>query len=173
MEFFKEKNGRFHAQPISGPGARSPVLRFVVTLIPLAIIAGLYFYSPVGEKGSADRTPLIIGGCIVLFSNIISLGIRKAGFGSGIAVDQMTGSLTFRKPGGNRTKVQITDLKEIILNTVPGKASILCLLKRDNTRYILMYARDTMQLRQLADELSTLTSLTVNEEITEQKFSSK
>ncbi len=173
MEFFKEKNGRFQAKPISGPGARSPVLRFVVTLIPLAIIAGLFYFSPVGAKGSTDRTPLIIGGCIVLFSNIITLGIRKAGFGSGIAVDQMTGSVIFRKPGGNRTTVQVTDLKEIVINTVHGKASILCLLKRDNSRYIVMYAKDTMQLRQLANELSTLTSLTVNEEMTQQKYSSQ
>jgi len=167
MEFFREKNGRFHAQPITGSGARSPIVRFVVTLIPIAILAGLYFLSPLGEKGSADRTPLILGGAVVLFGNVVSFFLRSAGFGSGITVDQMNGTISFRKPGGNRTTVQVTSLKNITINTIPGKASILCLSKPDKSRYVVMFSKDTDKMRRLADEFSSLTSLTVTEELRE------
>jgi len=168
MEFFQEKNGRFFANPIAGGAARGPLFRFFIMLVPLGIIAFVFYLTPAGKQGAPDRTPLMIGAAIIIFSNLMSIFMRKAGIGAGITVDQMNGTVTFRTPGGSKKTVPVSSLKRIIINTIPGKAAILCLENSsDNSRHMVMYARDSIKLRILADELSTLTSLTVAEEMKE------
>lgn len=171
MEFFQEKNGVYHADPISGSGGKGTILRILVSLIPLGVIAYLLYSSPMGKQGSENRIPLIIGAGMFLFTNLLMFVLKKAGFRSGISVNQMDGTLAFRKPGGNKISVQITSLNKIVIDTVPMKASVLCLSKAAGGRHVVMFSKDTMQLRQLADELSTLTSLSVSEEVRETKYS--
>ena len=164
MEFFREKNGKFYADSLSGNKAGKNAFRFIILFMAAGGFAAYIFLSP-DKQDLPDKTPLIIGFSIFLFTNLIAMGLRKAGHGSGIIVDQMNSTISYRKPGGNRHSVPFSALKNIIISIVPEKASVLCLANYDGTRHVVMYSSDTMQMRQLADELSSLVSITVDEEI--------
>ncbi len=169
MDFFREKNNRYIADSLSGnPGARS-TLRIGILFIAAGVFAFVVFLSPM-NKDLPDKTPLIIGMGVFILVNIIAILLRSAGHGSGIIVDQMNGTLSYRKPGGNRHTVTLSSLKGIMLSMIPGRAAILSLEKADGGRHIVMYCSDTMKMRMFAGELSTLTSLTVTEEIESNKF---
>lgn len=164
MEFFREKGDRFMAESISGnPGARSG-LRLLMLLLSVGVVAYILFFTPAGENPD-NRIPLIIGMAVLLFSSGMSMVLRKAGLGSGLVVDLSRGTLSYRKPGSNRYRVHIASLKRIIITTIPTKASILTIEKRDGGRHILMYSTDTMKMRMFAEELASLTSLTLDEEV--------
>ncbi len=167
MEFFREKNNKYYADSISGnPTARSAI-RIGMLFVAAGVFAFVIFLSPAKEDIS-DRTPLIIGMGVFLLVNLISVLLRRAGHGSGVIVDQMNGTVSYRKPGGNRHTVPLSSLNGIILTVIPMKASILNLEKSGGGRHIVMYSSDTMKMRMFADELSTLTSLTVSEEMRDQ-----
>ena len=165
MELFREKNGKYYADSLSQAGGKTS-LRLVILFVGIAGFAGFMFLSPV-QKEIPDRTPLMIGMGIVILSNLIALLLKRAGHGSGIIVDQYSGTLSYRKPGGNRHNVQVSSLRKIIISVIPDKASILSLEKSDGGRHVVMYSSDTMKMRQLADELSSLIALTVGEEMRE------
>ena len=168
MEFFNEKNGKYFAESISGNPTTRTAVRMGMVLIGAGVFAYVLFLSPMKDQ-IQDRTPLLIGMGVFLFVNLISVFLRSAGLGSGVVVDQMNSTVSYRKPGGNRQSVPLSSLKSIIITVVPMKASILSLEKAQGGRHIVMYSSDPMKMRMFADELSTLTSLTVNEEVNEQK----
>lgn len=163
MEFFKEKNGKFVAESISGNPRANSAVRMGVFLIAVGAFAFYFFMSP-SKESFQDKTPLLIAMGAVVFTNVIVLLLRSAGHGSGIIVDQMNGTLSYRKPGGNRHKVPLDSLGSIIITEIPMRASVLSLEKSSGGRHVIMYSGDTMKMRMMAGELSTLTSLTVKEE---------
>lgn len=163
MQFFREKNGKYIAGSVSGnPSVRS-ALRAGMVLVSAGIFAYVLFMSPIRDQ-IEDKTPLFIAFGVVLFTNTFFFMMRRAGMGADLIVDQMNGTLSYRKPGGHRQSVPISELKGLILTVVPMKASILSMENTDGTRRILMYSTDTDKMRMYAGELSTLTSLSVSEE---------
>jgi hypothetical protein len=167
MEFFRERNGKYHADSLAEGAPGKAALRMGIMFVVMGVFAFTMFFSQARNQ-IQDKTPLLIGLSVVVFANLISLGLRRAGHGSGITVDQMNGTVSFRKPGGNRITVETASLSEIVIDIVPMKASVLCLEKNGGGRYVVMYSGDEMKMRMLADELSTLISLTVREELMDQ-----
>ena len=168
MEFFTEKNGRYVADPLSGNQSARTAVRMIIVLGALGVLSYLLFFSPAG-RNQDSRIPLMIGMGVLLFNLLISFVLKRAGFGNGVMVDMGTGTISFRKPGGNRYSLPVSTLQGLVISEVPMKDSILSLERTDGKRHILTYCQDTMQMRMFAGELSSLTSLTVKEEIMDQK----
>ncbi len=168
MEFFTEKNDRYVADSISGNQSARTAVRMIVFLGALGVMAYLLLFSPAGQSQDS-RIPLMIGMGVLIFNLFITFVLKRAGLGNGVMVDMSTGTISFRQHGGNRHSVPISLLQGLIISEVPMKASILSLERTDGKRHILTYCQDTMKLRMYAGELASLTSLTVREEIMDQK----
>lgn len=164
MEYFIERNGRFFAKAGNTYPAGSPIIRIALTLIPMGVIAAVYFHSSVSKSPTSDSTLIIPIVAIIILSNLIAFFIKKAGFSAGITVDQMERTISIQRPGMQRTSMNFDSIEEITLRVDPGKAAVLSLISRDGTSHLLYLSRDPMAMRQMADELSTLISVTVSEE---------
>jgi hypothetical protein len=176
VDFFTDRNGVFVSRPVSSTGTRSPVARVVLSLLPVALLAGIMTSLPAGQ-GGRELQPLYIAAAILVFTNIIGLLVRRLSLSGRIVVDQMQGTVTFVPLGGRKTTLQAGELTSIDLSplrkqdgtpmTNRGKGwTVLGLTSGpDRKRYRLMIVNgDPSPLRKLADELSVLTSVTVNED---------
>lgn len=167
MEFFREKNGRYLAGSLSGNASAGPAMRIVMFFVAAAVFLFVVFLSPM-RNSFPDRTPLIIAMGAAIIANMVILLFRRAGHGSDMIVDQTNHTVSFRNPGGIRYTVPLNSLKGIVMTEIPMKISYLSLEKKDGDRYILMNSKDTMKMRMFANELASLTSLTVSEEMDDQ-----
>jgi len=175
MEYFKDKGGRFQSTGIPGMG-RTPVLKMIGGLVPILVIGVIYITtsSRTGMKPE-QMYPFYIAGGIVVLSLALSMFLRSRGMGSGITVDQMSGTISFKRPGsGSRFQMPLAELDEITL-LIMGEASsygatggrtgaTLSIKTRAGQSHMLAFGRDPVRMRQLADELSIITSLSVKEE---------
>jgi hypothetical protein len=176
VEYFNEKNGRYFSRKLSAGIGNSQVIRVVISLIPVFVMAGVYILALKDGAKSGDLIPIIIGASLFLFASILSFILRRSGFGAGIIVDQMQGTVSCRLPGGQKHVVPIASVKEIGLqhaeSSNPGTTfgtgtakahGLLFLVTQDDRKFPVMYGSNAMEMRQLADELSVLISVTVNE----------
>ena len=176
MVYFREKNGNYYAKNLSGGASRSPVLRIIFSLFPVIILGGIYLTAVRKDGKPEEMLPIVIGISIFLFTSVLSLFLRKIGFGAGITVDQMHGTVSCKLPGGQKHVIPIASVKEIGLQyagsinpdttsyTGTGKVrGFLFLLTRDEKKFTVMYGNNAIEMRQFADELSILISATVNE----------
>jgi len=176
MDFFTERNGMFVSRPVPSTGAQSPVRRTVLSFLPVVLLAGVIIGLPAGQ-GERNLQPLYIAAAILLFTNVIGLLVRRLSLAGRIVVDQMQGTVTFVPVGGRKTTLRTGELTSIDLSplrkqdgtpmTNRGKGwTVLGLTAaHDGNRYRLMMVNgDPSPLRQLADELSVLTSVTVKED---------
>ncbi len=164
MEYFKEKNGRYFAK---GGATRSKVgsyVGIVMLLAPLVIGSIVYLQMPAGKGGSPDTKVIVAAAGILVLSNVISLVLKRAGLGAGITVDQMDRTIKYKRPGTQRVSLYIDSVSKISLKVNQNKAAVLSLITRDDKSHFLNASTDVMMMRQLADELSTLISVTVSEE---------
>jgi len=166
MDYFRERDGMFYGKAIGTQGSRSPVLRLVVSLFSLMIFASIFLSIPREAQGFPDKDALILGASVFVFANILAFALRKAGFATGMVVDQTKGTLSFRIPGGQRKAVGIDTIDKIVLQTRSEKSAVIILLFKDGTRTPVQISSNPVLLRQAADELSVLTSVTVSEETT-------
>lgn len=166
VEFFNEKNGRYFAKVGNMGTGGKPVIKIALGAIPLVIFGFLFFQTSQGNgKGATpDNTPIIIGAGIFILANLIGLFLRKAGFSAGITVDQMERTITFKRPGTQRRTMNIDSIQKILLKTKQGSAAALSLTSLDGTNHLLCVSRKPDEMRRMANELSTLVSVTVNEE---------
>ncbi len=175
MEFFEERQGLYISRRITGFGYKSPIVRAIVSLLPLLLIGGLFLgTSREGGSGFDNRLLIIMAG-ILFISNIVGLLARRFSTSGKIVVDQMQGNVTFSPIGGRRTSLSLVDLERITLAPVKvrsGKVSsgtrgrtwmVLGLENAAGENYRLIMQSDAHLLRMLADELSILTSAAVSE----------
>ncbi len=162
MQYFKEKNDTYFAK--LGNSAGSPFPRVALVLLP--VIAGIFFYLQSAQtKGSSQgNMPIIMLMSIFTIANLIAFALRKAGLGSGITIDQMERTIKYKRPGAQRKTLSIDSIQKISLKVNTDKAATLSLITLDGQRHFLNASRDVMMMRQFADELSALVSITVNEE---------
>lgn len=172
MEYFEQKDGRYISKGIPGAPGGSGAVRIAVTFLPVVVITGIYLSSRGSGIEIEKMLPFLIMASVFLLSSILAAVLRKGVHGSGLIVDQMNGTISYRKPGGHRHSIPLSELREIGLqisngdmNTYSGgnRGSMLYLMPRDGTRLPLAYSRKGSDLRQFADELSIVTSLMVRE----------
>ncbi|MCK5035657.1 MAG: hypothetical protein KAS73_07190 [Candidatus Sabulitectum sp.] len=166
MEFFNEKNGRYFAKAGNMGIGGKPVIAIAMGILPIIIFGAIFLLTP-QDQGKGDITNnihIIIAAGIFVLANLIGFFIRKAGLGSGITVDQMERTITFKRPGTQRRTMNIDSIQKILLKTIQGSAAMLSLTSLDGNNHLLSVSRNPDQMRRMADELSTLTSITVYEE---------
>ncbi len=166
MEFFREKNGRYFAKAGNMGTGGKPVMAIALGILPLVIFGAVFFQTSQGngKGGTTDNIQIIIAAGIFILANLVGLFIRKAGFGAGITVDQMERTITFKRPGTQRRTMNIDSIQKILLKTMHGSAAMLSLTSLNGSDHLLNVSRNPDQMRRMADELSTLTSVTVYEE---------
>lgn len=164
MQYFNQKNGKYFAKLGNSNSAGSRFPKIAILLVPM--IAGIFFYlqSSPAKGGSQDNMPIMMLVGIFTVANLIAFALRKAGLGSGITIDQMERTLKYKRPGAQRKSLSIDSIQKISLMVNPEKAATLSLITLDGQRHFLNASRDVMMVRQFADELSALISITVNEE---------
>lgn len=175
VECFDERDGRYLSKPIQSTGGKSPALRIVLSFLPVILMAGI-FVGLSDTHGNRDSGPLIFAAAILVFTNLIALLVRKFSMSGRIAVDQMQGTVTFARAGGKRKTVNTGELDRITiapLNRPDGNRMVtrgkpwtaLSLRTSMGDSHTLMSVQgDASRLRQLADELSVLTSVSVSVE---------
>lgn len=164
MEYFKEKNGKYYASLSGRNQTSSLAVSIAVTAAPLVIFGIVYFNTLKADGGPPVNTPMVAAAGILIFVNLIAFFLRKIGFAAGIVVDQMERIISFRRPGTQKKTLNIDSIHKISLKVNYGKAASLNLVSADGRNYLLFVTADVQMMRQLADELSTLISLTVDEE---------
>lgn len=172
LEYFTEKGGKYISKSVGGPVARSPIPRIVLTLLPIVAIAGWYLSNQSGK----ESPPLpILAVIVVVFIgvNILSIALRKSGYGASIVVDQMNGRIQYKVPGGQRHSASISDIRELLLVQKGGYSGSgsagrsfagLFMVTRDGNKHGLMHGTELDRIRKFADELAILTSATVRQE---------
>ena len=97
--------------------------------------------------------------------------LRRRGHGAGVTVNQTTGEITFKVPGGQRHRMPRARLEELLLvrrgvSGAPrgGVGGVLFLVTDDGAKHHVMQSRDLDELKRFADELAMLTSAAVREE---------
>ncbi|MEA3267448.1 MAG: hypothetical protein U9P42_10990 [Candidatus Fermentibacteria bacterium] len=164
MEFFSEKNGKYYAAAGSGGKGGKSILTRMAGIVPL-IVLGIYFYlNQPGKSENPINMTVIMAIGILIFSSLIAFFLKKAGLGAGITVDQMERKITYSRPGNQRKSISMDSIQKILLKTKAGKYAVLSLVSLDGSDHILSFSRDLNRMRRMADELSTLISVTVNEE---------
>lgn len=151
----------------------SGAVRIALTLLPVLVMAGIYLNSNGRDFRIGTALPFVIMASVFLLSSVLASFLRRMGHGSGVVVDQMKGTMNYRKPGGQRHSVNISDIREIGLqrsgtgtyDNQGGRAggALLYLMKDDGSRIPLAFSNRGQELRQFADELSIVTSLSVRE----------
>ncbi len=162
MQYFKEKNDKYFAK--LGKSAGSPFPRVALVLVPM--IAGIFIYvqSSQTKGASLGSMPIVMLMSIFTIANLIAFTLRKAGLGAGVTVDQMERTIKYKRPGTQRKSLSMDSVQKISLKVNSDKAATLSLITLDGQMHFLNASRDVMMMRQFADELSTLISVTVNEE---------
>ncbi|MCK5786494.1 MAG: hypothetical protein KAH54_08035 [Candidatus Sabulitectum sp.] len=167
MEFFTEKDdGKYSAKIVNMSTGGKPVMAIVMGILPVIIFGAIFLLTPQdqGKGGTTNNIHIIIAAGIFILASLIGLFIRKAGFGAGITVDQMERSITFKRPGTQKRTMDIDSFQKILLKTRQSSAAVLSLVSRDGNSHLLGVSRNPDQMRRMADELSTLISVTVSEE---------
>lgn len=175
MQYFRDKGGSFHSTGVPGMGGSSAA-RLIGGLVPILVLGIIYVTSSSSTGMKLEQMfPFYIAGGILVLSLGLSLFLRNRGLGTGIVVDQMSGTVSFKRPGsGSRRKMSLTELDEITLLTTgssgysyssgKGPAGATVSLRTMNGQsHLLSVSRDLMKMRGFADELAILTSLSVNE----------
>ncbi|MCD6587573.1 MAG: hypothetical protein J7K88_03385 [Candidatus Fermentibacteraceae bacterium] len=164
MEYFKEKNGKYYASLGGKNQNSSRAVSIAVTAIPFIIFGVVYFNTVKADGGPSVNTPMIAAAAILIIVNLFAFFLRKIGVASGIVVDQMERIISFRRPGTQKKSMSLDSVQKISLKVNYGKAASLNIVTPDGKNYLLLASADVQMMRQLADELSTLISLTVDEE---------
>jgi len=164
LEYFKEKNGKY-CMSLSGKNQGSSLATSIaVTAIPLVVFGVIYLKTVSAEGNSSNNTPMIAAAGMLLIVNLIAFFLRRIGTSSGITVDQMQRIISFKRPGASKETMSIDSFQKISLKVNQGKTASLNLVTSEGKSYLLLTTTDIQMMRQLADELSTLVSLTVIEE---------
>jgi hypothetical protein len=166
MEYFKEKNGNFYSKSLQTGFSRSPISRLVLSLLPLGLFALVFSTLTKDKAADSEMVPIIIGAAVLTMGNIVAFALRSAGLNASMIVNQVQGTVSLRIPGGQRKSVGIDSIEKIVLQISNENNAVIALLFKDRTRTVVETSRDPNLLRQVADELSILTTVTVNEEIT-------
>lgn len=173
MQYFREINGKYYSQNLPGlGGAASGALRVILSILPV-IVLGIVFAANHNGKADLEQVwPFIIMGGIFLLSAVFSLFLRRRGYSAGIVVDQMKGTISYKRPGTQRHTVPISAISEIGLQTNAGGAygsgsgsmpGLLYLRTVQDAKHVILHSKKPIELRQVANELAVLTSLSVNE----------
>ncbi|MBN2586018.1 MAG: hypothetical protein JXA64_10345 [Candidatus Fermentibacteraceae bacterium] len=176
MEYFTQDDGRYVSKGVPGMSGGSGALRIAVSILPMVVLAGIILNSSGRSLEMNPALPLIVMGSVFGLSSLLAAVLKSRGRGSGVVVDQMKGTVTYRKPGGQRHTVQLSAVKEIGLQISGADmytgsekkndtGALIYLMTPDDRRIPLAYSRKGRELRQFADELSILTSLPVLEHI--------
>lgn len=172
MEYFREDEGKYVSRRLPGAPGGSGAVRAVLTLLPLLVLGGIYFSSVRNDPDPASRIPFLVMGGIFIFTWYLTSVLRRRGRGSGVTVDQMKGTIRYRRPGGQRHEMPVAAVRQIGIQMAGGSmydgsgrtgGGMLFLLTEDGKRVPIAYSRKGYELRQFADELSILTSLTVDQ----------
>lgn len=168
MEYFTDRGGKYVSKDIR---KHASTMRYVAALIPLAVLG--VWYINAGRSGEEAINPMAIAGIAAVFIGIAFLGefLRRRGHGAGVTVNQTTGAITFRVPGGQRRGIPRARLDELLLvrrgvsGASPGGiGGVLFLVTDDGAKLHVMQSGDLDKLKRFADELAMLTSATVREE---------
>lgn len=173
MEYFRQDDGKYISSGVPGMTGGSPFARILLPLLPMLIIAGIYISNSEEGAGMTPGLPFLIIGIVFVLSFVMAAVLRRKGHGAGIVVDQMKGTLIYRRPRGAKRTVPISSIKEIGFFT-PGEskygytgsgkaAAILFLRNKEGEKLPLAYSRKPVELKQFADELSIISSLTVSQ----------
>ncbi len=162
MQYFKEKNGIYKAKFGKRNSAASIFPGIAMVLLPLIVGSIIYYQSSQPKSGSTENIPMMFGLGILIVINLIGFLVRKAGAGAGIAVDLVDRTLKFRRAGLHRQVLNIDSIQEIKLKVSPGKISVFTLLTRDEQEHLLTISKNVTMIRELANELSALISVTVS-----------
>lgn len=164
MQYFKEKDDKYFARPGNSNSAGSRFPQIALVFVP--IIVGIFVYLQASKTKGVSQSimPIILLFSIFTIANLISFFLKKAGLGAGITVDQIERTIKYKRPGAQRRSLSIDSIREISLKVNSDKAATLSLITLDDQRHFLNASRDVMMMRQFTDELSTLISVTVNEE---------
>lgn len=133
-----------------------------MVLVPLIVGSFIYFQSSQSKGGSTENTPMMFGIGVFIVINLIGFLVRKAGAGAGIAVDLMDRTLKYRRAGLHRQLLNIDSIQEIKLKVSPGNISVFSLVTRDEQEHLLTVSKNETMIKELADELSALISVTVS-----------
>lgn len=164
MEFFREKNGRYFAVTGNTGTRGKPGIAIALGILPLVIFAAVFYQTSQAKGSAGNNIHIMLAIGIFILANLLGFFLRRAGLGSGITVDQLERKISFRRPGTQRKTMYIDSIEKILLQINPGKAALLSLIPRQGTGHLISISRDPARMRRLADELSTLISVTVSEE---------
>jgi hypothetical protein len=153
---------------------RGKTLRLFLALIPVVAIVAMYLNTG-NQGGSVPPLPLV-GGGVVLFLLIFGMAemMRRAGHGPGVVVDRSKATLSYKTPGRYSTRhhIPLAELKELVvvrkeIGSSPSGPTIdfLFLVTRDGESHRTLYSQQQGVMRRFADELSTLTSVSVREKM--------
>lgn len=174
FEYFRERDGKYLSTGIPGMPGSSTVVRAAISLVPVVIIAFIYISGP-GRQGFQIESliPFAMMAAVFTFSSVISFFIRKTSFTSGVMVDQIQGTIYYRRPGARKKSVPISSIRSLgfqssgsVTSNVSGRFggfAVVYLINEENGKIPVAYSRKGQELRRFADELSILTSLTVDE----------
>ncbi len=173
LEYFAQDDGKYVSKGLPGMAGGSGAVRIAISILPIVVMAGIFFKSAGGVVDTETMFPFLIMGSVFILSSIIAAVIRRKSHGSGVVVDQMKGTITYRKPGGQRYTVPLSTVREIGLQTSGEDlyaysekkkiGALVYLMTMDDKRIPLAYSRQGHEFRQFADELSVITSLPVRE----------
>lgn len=172
MKYFRQEDGKYISSGVPGIHGGSPFARILLPLLPMLIIAGIYLGT--GEAGSEMTVglPILIMGAFFILSLVFAAVLRRKGHGSGIVVDQMKGTVIYRRPGNARRTVPVSSIREIGFYT-PGEnkyghsgsrkgSAVLFLRTKEGEKLPIAYSGKPEELKHFADELSIVSSLTVS-----------
>lgn len=173
MEYFRQDDGKYISSGVPGMRGGSPFARILLPLLPMLIIAGIYISTSEASSEMTARLPILIMGSIFILSLVFAAVLRRKGHGSGIMVDQMKGTVIYRRPGGSRRTVSVSSISEIGFFTPGGSkygysgngkaAAVLFLRTQDGEKLPVVYSGKPEELKHFADELSIVSSLTVSQ----------
>lgn len=165
VEYFIERNGKFYSKGIRGGSTMPPLTRFMAGLVPLLIPSVIYFKIADGSKIAADKMPVILCGCVLLFGNLMACVLRKAGFASRIVVNQTDETVIIKRHRNSNLTISVSSIEKIVIRVNEKGISILSIVTGKGGIRIIQTAPDLTALRRMADELSSLIPVIVKEEV--------
>ncbi|MBD3278365.1 MAG: hypothetical protein GF388_08700, partial [Candidatus Aegiribacteria sp.] len=118
MQFFRENSGKYYSQNLPGLGGTgSGSVRVILSLLPVIVIGIVFVTNYDGKTDIEQIWPFILMAGIFILSAFISFFFRRRGFSAGIVVDQMKGTISYKRPGTQRHTVPISAISEIGLQT--------------------------------------------------------
>lgn len=173
MEYFRQEDGKYISSGVPGMVGGSPFARILLPLLPMLIIAGIYISNSKEGTGMFPGVPFLIMGAFFILTLVFAAVLRRKGHGSGIVVDQMKGTVIYRKPGNAKRTVPVSSIREIGFYT-PGEnkyghsgsrkgPAVLFLRTQEGEKLPVAYSGKPEELKHFADELSIVSSLTVSQ----------